>query len=337
MGVKFNVNWEALQAVGVNPKSPVSVSLKDVPFRKALTTVLAIVGDKTAISYEVRDGAITISTKDDLHNQGPVVVKVFDIRDFLVGNPATTPAEADKMRQDLVDNLIKTIEETVWPDSWTDRGGKIGSIRQLNGQLIVNQNMENQKAIFALLQQLREPRRFQVAVEARMYLLDDDTFKALALTKPQNVAGPTTAPGALPSGEFVSNIIPEKQLDALLKKLQGSPNASMLTAPRVTLFNGQRGFIANTTSYNYIAGWNTQRNANGIDVLVPETRTLDLGVVFNVSATVAADRKNVVMALRLRCESWKKLKPCRPTPCGDRRPQAPLYRSPCCTKPKSRP
>jgi len=56
MGANVFVNWTALQAVvpPVDRNTPVTVSLKEVPFRKALTTILSQVGGGTAnLSYTI--------------------------------------------------------------------------------------------------------------------------------------------------------------------------------------------------------------------------------------------------------------------------------------------
>ena len=75
---------------------------------------------------------------------------------------------------DLVTSITDTIKSTVSPDSWRDNGGTIGSIRELNGQLIVNQSVDNQIAVYNLLQQLRETRAIQIAVEARLLLVSNN-------------------------------------------------------------------------------------------------------------------------------------------------------------------
>ena len=72
------VNWKALEAAGVDRNTPVSVSLREVPFRKALTTILSEVGGGTAnLAFTIDEGIITISTRDDLNSARYRVVRVF--------------------------------------------------------------------------------------------------------------------------------------------------------------------------------------------------------------------------------------------------------------------
>ena len=60
--------------------------------------------------------------------------------------------------------------------------GTIGSIRELNGQLIINQTSDNQTAIYNLLEQLRETRALQIAIEARFLLVDNNFLDDFGLT-----------------------------------------------------------------------------------------------------------------------------------------------------------
>ena len=82
-----------MQAAGIDRNTPVSVNLKEVPFRKALTTILSEVGGGAAnLGYTIDDGVITISTADDLNSAKYQVVRVFDIRDMLVQPDTQHPA-----------------------------------------------------------------------------------------------------------------------------------------------------------------------------------------------------------------------------------------------------
>jgi hypothetical protein len=63
-------------------------------------------------------------------------------------------------RRELVDSILDLIRATIAPDSWRNgpAAGTIGSVRELNGQLIVTQTPENHRSLMDLLQQLREAR-----------------------------------------------------------------------------------------------------------------------------------------------------------------------------------
>ena len=92
------------------------------------------------------------------------------------GNAAGQPT-----RQDLVDSIVKLIEDTVSTDSWKDNGGTVGSLRELSGQLIVTQTPENQRNLVKLLEQLRETRAIQVTIETRFLKVQRNFLENIGL------------------------------------------------------------------------------------------------------------------------------------------------------------
>jgi Flp pilus assembly secretin CpaC len=401
MGANIFVNWTALQAVQVDRNTPVSLSLKEVSFRKALTTILSQAGGTEAsLGYTIDDGIITISTKEDLQSSKYQLVKVFDIRDMLVvqdpniqapkmslnssggggggyggggggvggggggfgggggggfgggggggfgggggggggglfsdtSRNTSSTGGTEAQRQQAVNSLIDTIKSTVASDTWKDSGGTIGSIRELNGQLIINQTVDNQIAIYNLLQQLRETRSVQIAIEARLLLVANnflDDFRvgwnidmpagliggsvgAVSLgnmnTYNQAIPGNTGIPGSissfstLPSLNLAASIIDNWTLNLLITATQADRRTITVTAPRVTIFNGQTGYIAVQNQQNYVSSFNQTTASGGISGSSStgtnlQINTLSTGVVLGVTATVSADRRYVVMTL----------------------------------------
>ncbi|HVT82377.1 MAG TPA: hypothetical protein VHM90_17165, partial [Phycisphaerae bacterium] len=389
MGANIFVNWTALSTAGIDKNTPVTISLKEVPFRKALSTILSTVGGANAnLTYTIDEGIITISTKEDLSSAKYQLVRVFDIRDMLVQPNASIQAPRinlqsitsgqgqggggggfggggggggggfggggggssgqglfqdnnqgqtnnqtnQQQRQELVNSLMDTIKSTVAPDSWRDNGGSIGSIRELNGQLIINQTVDNQLAVYGLLQQLRETRAIQIAVEARLLLVSNnflDDFRigwdlelpagliggnvgAFGIgnlnTFNQAIPGTTGVPGSiasfatLPSLNLSASIIDNWTLSLLLQATQADKRTVTVTAPRVTLFNGQPGFISVTNQQNIVESFNQTTASGGINGggavgTNLNIQTLNTGVVLDVTATVSADRRYVVMTI----------------------------------------
>ena len=107
-GTNIFVNWTALQTAQFDKNTPVTVSLREVPFRKVLTTILSDVGGGAAnLGYTIDDGVITISTQDDLNSARYQVVRVFDIRDMLV-QPDTNIKPPSFDLTDVTKNGTKT-------------------------------------------------------------------------------------------------------------------------------------------------------------------------------------------------------------------------------------
>jgi hypothetical protein len=103
------------------------------------------------------------------------------------------------------------------------------------------------------------------------------------------------APAAQTAAEPLQPIfLTDAQAQALLASLQRSKDSTTLTAPRITLFNGQRAFVTVATETAYVAGFTPK----GGDLFEPVTRTINSGVVLDCQATVSADHRYVTLNLR---------------------------------------
>ncbi len=83
-GGNLVVNWQALEAAGVERDLGVSLRLKDVPAETALKLMLTQAGagaELEPIDYEVVNGVVNISTRRDLDRN--TATQVYDVRDLL--------------------------------------------------------------------------------------------------------------------------------------------------------------------------------------------------------------------------------------------------------------
>ncbi|HVT80083.1 MAG TPA: hypothetical protein VHM90_05455, partial [Phycisphaerae bacterium] len=207
------VNWDQLKAAGLGKDTPVTLDLKSVPARDALLKLLATAGtEKGKLAYTIDEGIITVSSQEDLQSAKYQMVRVFDVRDLLTPLSPTAPDAAAAKRDAEAAWLMELITSTVAPESWRDAGGKIGSIRMLNGQLIVNQTVENQTAVGTLLADLRAATGTQVLVKTLMIRADaapegtqlllalpeKDGKKLVLIVTPRLVEKPETAPETKP-------------------------------------------------------------------------------------------------------------------------------------------
>ncbi len=156
-GLDLVVNWKALDAAGVNKNSPVTLHL---PTPLLVETILTLVCQDAGtqqgpLGWVVKDGVVHVSTKEDLQSSEYQVVRIYDIKDLvkdLVDRDPRTPMSYD----DRVKQIITIITSTIAPDSWRDAGGTIGTLRELNGLLIINQTEQNHWAIKKVLAQYRD-------------------------------------------------------------------------------------------------------------------------------------------------------------------------------------
>jgi general secretion pathway protein D len=240
-------------------------------------------------------------------------------------------ATAGPTRQELTEAITKLIEDTVSSDTWKDNGGTTGSIRELGGQLIVTQTPENQRALVKLLDQLREQRALQVTIETRFLFVQRNFLDALGVNfnfsfgngtggVAGNVPSPitvtqssssftdaaslgTAVPGNLATEATTPNLstgitfLSDFQASLVVQATQDEVNSSNLTAPRVTLFNGQRAYVLVSTETAYVSNL-TPVVGNGAAGFTPTISVLQSGVVLDVTATISADRKYVTLTLR---------------------------------------
>jgi general secretion pathway protein D len=354
------VNWRALEAAGIDKTTAVSIRLRDVKFSKALRTILDDVGGSNVkLGYTIDDGVITISTADDLAKN--TNTRVYDIRDLIIdvpdftnappfdlaqvtqvssgggggqslfqGNSSGSGQNTGPTRADLVESIIKLIQDTVASDSWKDNGGAIGSIRELQGQLIVTQTPENQRALVGLLEKLREQRAIQVTVEARFLVVQRNFLEDIGVnlsmqfntnstgtgfgpisisnasstfTNPQNNLN-TGLPGSIAlDPSFANNLttgftyLDDFEVNLLIRATEDTITSTQVTAPRLTLFNGERAWVVVETGQAYISNL-TPVVSTGAVAFAPTAAVIPSGVELDVQATVSADRKYVTLVLR---------------------------------------
>lgn len=239
--------------------------------------------------------------------------------------------EGDLSRGEMIGQIQDLVRDTVDPDNWRSAGGLVSSMSELNGTLIINSTTENHRQILSLLGQLRETRALQINVEARFLLVDQNfldeflldfdvtwdpgsNFSPISFSQESASAaervntaipgsfGGAQATGAL-DGQFnrgmtiSGGIIGDVSVTVLLKATQANRRATSLSAPRITFFNGQRGYVLIATQLSYISDLDP---AVGTDAALfdPEVSVVSSGVVLDVEGTVSADRRYVTLTAR---------------------------------------
>jgi len=402
-GVNIHVKWAALNNAGVDKKTPVNIQLLDVTVEKALRVILEDVAGVNPLGFYVDEGVITISTQEDLDQN--METRVYDIRDMILRVPdfvgprldlnvaAQAGAQAGGLtsvfeeeeedeeelsREEIIERLIEKIEEILPARSWDE-----GSISEYRGQLIVKQTRENHIKIYNLLDQLREARAIQIAIEARFIQVDTGFMERVGIdldlffnigstlasqerspppaivpgiygppnttftdpasymrssttyTDPWNGGAINRFPGdhtaqsshwtpvgvrtgnklnwvvnttSAPSNSIASTGVPtalsiagafldDIEVDFLVQATQGHDTSRILTAPRLTLFNGQRAYITVGTQTAYIQSWRPMV-AQQAAALQPIIGFIPTGSVLDIEATVSADRRYVTLTVR---------------------------------------
>ncbi|MBP7746605.1 MAG: hypothetical protein KA383_10760 [Phycisphaerae bacterium] len=206
--INISVDWTDLADNGIERDKAVTVQLSNVTFRAVLNEVLAQAGGDTRLAFAIGDGLLRIATKDKLDRDKLVLIYDirdllislpraqrqgrFDVTQglgqntgvggggggggaasgmFGQGQGGQYNQQQDQQNQDntaLTQQIIDIIRQTVEPDSWRETGGGDGSIRDLNGQLIIYNTSDAHRQVADLLSQLRETRALQISVESRL-------------------------------------------------------------------------------------------------------------------------------------------------------------------------
>ncbi|NOT01614.1 MAG: hypothetical protein HOP29_13410 [Phycisphaerales bacterium] len=424
----ISVAWNDLSGAGVRPDTPVQLSFaQPVTLGTALREVLDNVnGSRIELGYLPVDDVIKVASRDVLDRT--TFEQVYDVTDLLMpvpnfddaprmdlANPATLvvgehkrvvtdegdaifPEDevSEEELDDQANELVSLIRRTIDPDTWRETGGGIGSITEVNGQLVITQTPSGQARIGGLLQKLREQRAIQIAIEARFITVQSNyleemgidldvilnagnagfdlvsggggglavdpvlgsrlllprSFSRLGFTPgvpgvgtgltsagpfPQPFGEPGlvpqsannsiggsnvtplpvvsnilqfTDPGQLTSdlpgsfagnptlqpafnvfGSFLDNI----QVDFLIRATQADSRTTLVTAPRLVLFNGQRSWVAVVNQQSFVSSLQPVVDATG---QAPIISTIETGAVLDAQGTVSADRRYVTLTLR---------------------------------------
>ena len=94
----------------------------------------------------------------------------------------------------------------------------------------------------------------------------------------------------------------------LLRATQASQQTTLVTAPRLTLFNGQRAFVVVSRQTAYVSDLEPVVAQNAV-AFNPRISIVESGVLLDVQATVSSDRKYVTLTLRPQLQTLIDLLP----------------------------
>ncbi len=429
----ISVAWNSLASASINRNTPVNLTFANpVKLGTAIREVLDNVnGSDVKLGYTVANSLVKVATQRVLDRT--VVERVYDVNDLLMIIPdfddapnmnldQNSRAIAKTKRRTVFDNgtiffpegdedadesvideqaneLVSLIRKTIEPESWRANNGDVGSITEINGQLVITQTPSTHARVGGLLSKLREQRAIQIAIEARFITVQSNYLEELgmdldivlnsgnagfdfvpgqggtvqadpvlgsrlllprsfsrvgftpgvpgfgnplnanntqqSLPQPFTQAGLVpgrgnnfiggrntsplpvisnilnfTDPGTLTSdlpgsfagnptlqpafnvfGSFLDNI----QVDFLIRATQADSRTTLLTAPRLVLFNGQRAWVAVVNQQSFVSSLQPVVDATG---QAPLISTIETGAVLDAQATVTADRRYVTMTLR---------------------------------------
>lgn len=298
-GVNIEVDWRALSRAKANKDTVISARVRGVTFEKALMLILDSTKSESPLGYVIQDGVILITSQEELEKN--VAVQVYDIRDLIVAPPdfrfdgggvKADPQDKDQVEK-LAQKIITLLKETIAPHTW--KSGVAG-IRYLSGQLIISATPQRHEEVQKLLGMLRESRALRVSIEARFMTVPtgDLDEKGLGFDLP-----------AADAKDGAPVMLDDHQVNKLIRWSQANVNSTVLTAPRLTLFNGQAGSIVVGQDQTIVAGWG-EKGADGKRKPVND-KVMTNGISLKVQATASADRKHITMTCQARAVELEKI------------------------------
>jgi len=163
-GCEVRVKWKkVLESSAADPTTTVYLQspLHNISLRAALSYVLDEA--RAGIGFASRDGAIEISSPDDVQQTCTVVYNIRDIIDAFVAASAHAHQQDERialwMRQDVVEHITRVLTDSVDSQSWRENGANTGSIAEIAGLLTVTQTPENQRMVAQVLETFRAASR----------------------------------------------------------------------------------------------------------------------------------------------------------------------------------
>ncbi len=148
-GVKFSVDWKALEDAHIDRKGEVSAKFRDIPLSTSLDNILAAAADKGALGWKLENGVIVISTAAALEKE--LVTRTYDVSFFPAEHPSATRPTTRPLES--TDALSVLIYRVIAPESRQSVG--CTRLSEEDGKLIVVATPANQKAIEKLMPELK--------------------------------------------------------------------------------------------------------------------------------------------------------------------------------------
>lgn len=302
---------------------PITLKLKDVPFR-------------TALKYILPKGYEYVIEGDIIHfYKQKMEMRVYDVRDILINLDDKEPLKFDitaaatsqmglskgaetvktKDASARVLDLIELIVTTVEPSSWSNRTSVIGASatggqRSMNipgqgegsiisrmgqpGDLVIVNTKHVHKQIEDLLASLRSSQNLQVSIEARFITVTDKFMEDIGsdITElfSKKTSVDTGAASIIKGLNLEYSILSNTMVEGFIRAVQESKDSEILTSPRITLSNTQRGNIAVVETRNYV-----QSTSVSEGVVTPIIGTVPHGTTFDVRPIVSADRRYIYL------------------------------------------
>src|SRR3989339_253627 len=267
--------------------------------------------------YDVRDILINLDDKEPL--KFDITAAATSQMGLSKGAETVKTKDASERVLDLIELIVTTVELSSWSHHTSVIGASAtGGQRSINipgqgegsiiartgqpGDLVAVNSKYVQKQIEDLLASLRSSQNLQVSIEARFIEVTDKFLEEIGSNISKFFSKNTSVNTGAGAGEILSetlsgkglelnySILNNSMLKGFLRAVQESKDSEILTSPRITLSNTQRGNIAVVKTINYV-----QSTSVSEGVVTPVIGTIPEGTTFDVRPIVSADRKYIYL------------------------------------------
>lgn len=247
-------------------------------------------------------------------------------------------------RQLYANSIITMIQEAIEPMSWLINGGLgTIALAPDNKGLIISQTPRIHEQIQGLMEDLRESLGQQVSIEARFLFVTENFLEDIGLgisslyvkgssissklgdmifqmdsaglsareklDLPGNLTTEFAKTGVAPAIDLIGGVQYGSVLDDLavsffLRATQAHRDAKVLTAPRITVRNGERAYVTVGKQVSYISDWTftiippVAAGQQPMETADPTPSSASSGVTLEVRPTISDDKKYVDIRIR---------------------------------------
>ena len=229
---------------------------------------------------------------------------------------------------DVAQNIEYAIRD-IDQESWQEFGGS-ASFRRVVGKFVIIQTPQVHEKIKKLLDDLGASIGEQVAIEARFLFVTESFLEDIGVDFTLNIGAKgglsainfdqgsydfsqptaTRVPGSIGSDDIVSNPalffessyntgLDDLSAQFLVRATQAHRDSRALTAPKVTVLNGQQAYITVTKEKDYISGYTFEditsagENQPTKTIADPDKETVISGTALTVTPIISPDKRYV--------------------------------------------
>ncbi len=180
-GFNIYVDWQTLEAAGLERSNPITLDISEAPFDKAIQLILDQLGrDLVPLKFEIESKIVVLSTTENLNRN--VYTQTYAVADICLSPPPLNSPELPTINAQYLtsdpessekelERIINLIQETVDPDGWKRNGGVVSSLTAVKHNLVIRTTRANHCKIRAALDSIRAVASLQLNVTARIALV----------------------------------------------------------------------------------------------------------------------------------------------------------------------